>query len=57
MVRAIAPLDAAAATSSVVATTATAPNAKSVGNEEPVNSFWHRKERELQDAITLCGIV
>ena len=57
MVRANLPLDMAAATFSAVATTATAPNAKSVGNEEPVNSFWHRKERELHDAIALCGIV
>ena len=57
LVRANLPLDTAAATFSVVATTATAPNAKSVGNEEPVNSFWHRKEREVHDAITLCGIV
>jgi hypothetical protein len=39
------------------AATALLPNDFRTGSEEPVNSFWHRGDREPHDAITLCGIV
>src|SRR5687767_5028266 len=58
LVRALPLPDAAEEAISVAATaTAHLPNELAVGNEEPVNSFWHRKDREVHAAITLCGIV
>ena len=57
MVRVLPPLGAAEEAIFVTATATLLPNEQAVGNEEPVNSFWHRKEREVHDAIALCGIV
>ena len=57
LVRALPPLGAAEEAIFVTATATLLPNERAVGNEEPVNSFWHRKEREVHDAIALCGIV
>ena len=59
MDRKIPPFGAGDGAVSVAAAPATAllPNDYAVGNEEPVNAFWHRREREGHDAISLCGIV